>query len=56
VLPSIAERREQAFSLGGGPLFEHHTWTIPGARVPGLSDRCSQPTAWACEPRVRCPG
>jgi hypothetical protein len=26
VLPSIAERREQAFSLGSGPLFEHHTW------------------------------
>jgi len=24
VLPSIAERGEQAFSLGSGPLFKHH--------------------------------
>jgi hypothetical protein len=37
VTPSIAERREQAFSLRGGPLFEHHGWTIPRACVPDLT-------------------
>jgi hypothetical protein len=42
VIPSIAERREQAFGLGSGPLFKRHTWTIPRARVPDLSDRCSE--------------
>jgi hypothetical protein len=42
VLPSIAERREQAFSFGSGPLLKHHRWTIPRARLPDLSDRCSE--------------
>ena len=42
VLPSIAQCREQVFRLGGGPLFKHHGWTIPRARVPDLSDRCCE--------------
>jgi hypothetical protein len=42
VLPSIAERGEQAFSFGSGPLFKHRGWTIPRARVPDLSDRCCE--------------
>jgi hypothetical protein len=46
MIPSIAERREQAFSLGSGPLLKRHTWTIPRARVPDLSDRCPA-IAWA---------
>jgi hypothetical protein len=33
VLPSIAQWREQAFSLGSGPLFKRHAWTIPAERT-----------------------
>jgi hypothetical protein len=33
VLPSIAQWREQVFSLGGGPLFNRHAGTIPAERT-----------------------
>jgi hypothetical protein len=33
VLPSIAQWREQVFSLGGGPVFNRHAGTIPAERT-----------------------
>jgi hypothetical protein len=33
MLPSIAQWREQAFSLAGGPVFNRHAGTIPAERT-----------------------
>jgi hypothetical protein len=33
VVPSIAQCREQVFSLAGGPLFNRHAGTIPAERM-----------------------